>query len=179
MHFQNFGILLCATEHINFFPSSIVLPARPNQINAGGPMSAVLDSDYTVAPITPELAAVENREGDWKAYLQQIDKCSWDTDFPNQDINVLTFKRRCALAYLGRRAQFNGGVCNKTVPRILTPQFVADLAESNKAKRYSRYPWLETLVNLLGEIERVQDEIANGDNVISLVPASKQEGNGI
>ncbi|MES2536032.1 MAG: hypothetical protein V4632_09195 [Pseudomonadota bacterium] len=136
-------------------------------------MSAVLESNYTVSPITPHLAAIENHEGDWKAYQQQIGNCYRDKDFPNQDASVIRYKQQCALAYLGKRAQFNGGVCNRTAPRILTPQFIAELAEMNKAKRYSLYPWLETLVNLLAEIERVQDQISIGGNIISLVPASK------
>jgi len=78
------------------------------------------------------------------------------------------------LSYLGRRAQHHGGVCSQTHPRILTAQFIAEMAENNKTQRYLRYPWLEKLLNLLAEIERIQDEISNErTNVISLVPVAK------
>ena len=82
------------------------------------------------------------------------------------------YKRACAMAYLGKRAQLHGGVCSTLHPHIMTPQFIADLETSNRTIRYSRYPWLRSLMNLLEEIERIQDQISS-TNVISLVPSSK------
>ena len=151
-------------------------------------MAAVLDTDYTfpastsassantstpMANMNQNFAAIEIREGDWKAYQQQCANCYGNKNLGTYYSSLLEFKRACALAYLGRRAQFHGGVCSKTHPSILTPQFIADLEESNKTKRYTRYPWMETLLNLLGEIERIQDQITSSDNVISLVSGPK------
>lgn len=151
-------------------------------------MAAVLDSDYAfsintsanlvnpgvaISHANPSYVTVENREGDWKAYLQQCANCQ-DNKNPDQVYgSVLAYKRACALAYLGRRAQFHGGVCSKTHPSILTPQCIADLEASNKTKRFSRYPWMETLLNLLAEIERIQDQVTSSDNVISLISGPK------
>lgn len=151
-------------------------------------MAAVLDSDYSfpvsssaslanagasMTNTNQNFAAIEIREGDWKTYQQYCANNSGNKHLANSYGGALGYKRACALAYLGRRAQFHGGVCSKTHPSILTPQFVADLEASNKAKRYARYPWMEALLNLLTEIERIQDQITNTDNVISLVSGPK------
>jgi hypothetical protein len=64
-------------------------------------------------------------------------------------------------------------VCSKNTPRILTPDAIRELGEANRAKRYTRYPWIETLLKLLAEIELIQDANANSFNVISLVHHSK------
>ena len=116
------------------------------------------------------------REGDWIAYKQKL----VDARYQNQTTldsygGIVSYKRRCALAYLGRRAQLHGGVCSRTQPRILTSAFLAKLEDVNRSQRFSRYPWLEHLLNLLAEIERVQDEAASSTNVISLVPIAKPQ----
>ena len=86
--------------------------------------------------------------------------------------NALEYKRACALAYLGRRAQMHGGVCSTRHPHIITQQFIVDLETSNRMQRHARYPWLKALMSLLGEIEQIQDQISTS-NVLTLVPAAK------
>lgn len=121
-----------------------------------------------------ELVAIEIKEGDWHAFQQHITRPPSDKNLIDYFGNIIKYKRMCALAYLGKRAQYHGGVCSNAHPRILTVQCIAELAESNKTQRYARYPWLEKLLNLLAEIERIQDEISNEtSNIISLVPAAK------
>ena len=157
-------------------------------------MAAALDSDYSDYSFSasnssstssnasngssqannPTLLRVENREGDWKAYLQQCANAYGNKNLIGMYGSVTAYKRACALAYLGKRAQFHGGVCSKTHPSILTPKFIADLEADNKSKRYGRYPWMERLLNLLAEIERIQDEISSPDpKIISLVSSPK------
>lgn len=105
-------------------------------------MSAVLDSEENVSNVSARTAAIEIREGDWKAYLQSIARCKEDKAILDRYEDVNAYKRARALAYLGRRAQ-----------------------------RYTRYPWLRSLMNLLTEIEQIQDQISS-TNVITLVPSS-------
>jgi hypothetical protein len=119
---------------------------------------------------------VDVAEGDWIAYKR------WTAlEAPESGIalkryeNKVEYLRTCALAYLGRRAQLHGGVCSRTQPRVLTSVFIAKLEGSNRAERFRRYPWLETLLNLLAEIDRLQDEVASCENVISLVPVSQSQ----
>lgn len=123
-----------------------------------------------VAPAKP--GAVEIREGDWKAYLQCLARCKEDKTLLNRYASITEYKRACALAYLGRRAQLHGGVCSTRHPHIMTQQFINDLEATNRTVRHARYPWLRTLMNLLAEIEQIQDQIS-GNNVITLVPATK------
>lgn len=116
---------------------------------------------------------VEIREGDWKAYLHFSAKVRTNPAVVERYGSAIAYQRACALAYLGRRAQLHGGVCSSRHPHIITPRFIVDLEATNKAQRYSRYPWLEALMNILAEIERIQDEISISTNVISLIPAAK------
>lgn len=146
-------------------------------------MSAVLDSEKIVskdvvskndaANSSPKPAALEIREGDWKAYLLCIERCREDKAAIIERFgSVVAYRRACAMAYLGNRAQLHGGVCSTRHPHIMTPQFIADLETNNRTIRYGRYPWLRSLMNLLEEIEKIQDQITN-TNVITLVPSSK------
>jgi hypothetical protein len=131
-------------------------------------MSAVPYSNDLVPDICPKAVTIEICEGDWKTYLHHISRDHDNKDFASCYGGAIAYKRQCAMAYLGKRAQIHGGVYSRTQPRTLTPQFIADLEARNKAQRYQRYPWLEKLQNLLAEIERIQDEIF-GSDVISLV----------
>lgn len=133
-------------------------------------MSAVLDSEEMVSKISPRSGTIEIREGDWKAYQYCISQYSHDKIIIERYGSVAAYKRACALAYLGKRAQLHGGVCSTRHPHIMTPQFITDLEASNRTIRYSRYPWLRALMNLLEEIEKIQDQISS-TNVITLVPA--------
>lgn len=135
-------------------------------------MPAVLETDEVISNISPKAKTIDIREGDWKAYLNHIEKCAENRQLLDLYGSVTAYKRACALAYLGKRAQLYGGVCSTRHPHIMTAQFIANLEESNKATRFARYPWLRSLMNLLAEIEQIQDEISNS-NVISLVPPNK------
>lgn len=135
-------------------------------------MAAVLDSDKAVSDISPKPATIEIREGDWKAYVHSIARCKDDKVLADYYGGVIAYKRACALAYLGRRAQLHGGVCSTRHPHIMTPQLIAELEAGNRAVRHARYPWLRALMNLLAEIEQIQDQIST-TNVISLVPVAK------
>jgi len=130
----------------------------------------------SVAAGNVRLPVPEIREGDWSAYKQGLlGALHQDRAALESRGGVIAYKRQCALAYLGRRAQLHGGVCSRTQPRILTAAFLAKLEETNRTQRFRRYPWLETLLKLLAEIERIQDEAASSANVISLVPVSKPQ----
>lgn len=136
-------------------------------------MSAVQGSEESVSNSGPaKPGAIEIREGDWKAYLQCIARCKEDKSILDRYGNMADYKRACAMAYLGRRAQLHGGVCSTRHPHIMTQKFIDDLEVTNRTIRYSRYPWLRSLMNLLAEIEQIQDQISS-TNVITLVPASK------
>ena len=136
-------------------------------------MSAVPESENSVSSVSVvRSGAIEIREGDWKAYLQCIARCKEDKSIVERYGSIGEYKRACALAYLGNRAQLHGGVCSTRHPHIMTQQFINDLETSNRTLRYSRYPWLRALMNLLAEIEQIQDQISS-TNVITLVPASK------
>ncbi|WP_136414906.1 MULTISPECIES: hypothetical protein [Oxalobacteraceae] len=135
-------------------------------------MSAVLGSEDAIPNISPKSGAIEIREGDWKAYLQCIARCNEDKSIIDRYGSAVAYKRACAMAYLGKRAQLHGGVCSSRHPHIITPQFIVDLEVNNRTIRYTRYPWLRSLMNLLAEIELIQDQISS-TNVITLVPASK------
>ena len=151
-------------------------------------MSAVLDSEEivskevvstgaasndTVANSSLRSGAIEIREGDWKAYLLCLERCRDNKAAIIERFgSVAAYKRTCAMAYLGKRAQLHGGVCSTRHPHIMTPQFIADLETNDRTIRYGRYPWLRALMNLLEEIEKIQDQISN-TNVIMLVPSAK------
>src|ERR1700712_1107369 len=136
-------------------------------------MDKVFCSSETVKKVALCLQ-IDIDEGDWVAYQHWIALGALESGIAckSYESNV-AYLRACALAYLGRRAQLHGGVCSRTQPRVLTSAFVAKLEVANRTERFRRYPWLETLLNLLAEIDRIQDEVASTRNVISLVPVSK------
>lgn len=135
-------------------------------------MSAVLDSEETISNPSPKSGSIEIREGDWKAYLQSTARSKDDKAILERYGSMAEYKRACALAYLGKRAQLHGGVCSLRHPHIMTAQMIADLENTNRTVRYARYPWLRALMNLLAEIEQIQDQISS-NNVITLVPPPK------
>lgn len=141
-------------------------------IITGGCMPTVSNTSHTTSIVPFKQAVVQNQEGNWDEYQYQSSHCRNADNLSRDRAGWLAYKRDCALSYLGRRAQFRGGACSKTVPRVLTPLMIADLEASNRAKRYSLYPWMETLMNLTAEIEHIQQQIENPANVISLLPAS-------
>jgi hypothetical protein len=130
-------------------------------------MSTVMDSIFFAPNASVSRPATVNREGDWNTYVAQIASLRGAMDQPCDMHELLRYKRQCALAYLGRRAQLHGGLCSRT-PRVLSTQLIADLAERNRSQRYARYPWLEKLLKLMAEIELIQEQ-ACSTNVFSLV----------
>ena len=113
-------------------------------------------------------------EGDWVAYKRWMAREGPESSIVFKSYRTeITYFQACALAYLGRRAQLHGGACSRTQPRILTSTYIAKLEGANQTERFRRYPWLETLLNLLAEIDRIQDEVASTGNIISLVSVSK------
>lgn len=135
---------------------------------------SVTEAHLKVSKSAAGLPTIDIKEGDWQVYLQWIAQAALDLELTDYFGGIIKYKRMCALAYLGRRAQHHGGVCSQSHARILTAQYVAEMAEKNKTQRFIRYPWLEKLLNLMAEIERIQDEISNErNNVISLVPSAK------
>jgi hypothetical protein len=138
----------------------------PEENSSGGkPLS-----ETPASPDRPDTVAdtVAIREGDWKSYLQSLARCH-DKSLIEHYGSTTAYKRACAMAYLGKRAQLHGGVCSTRHPHVITPHFVASLEISNRTQRYARYPWLEALMSVLAEIERIQDEISSGANVISFI----------
>ncbi|MEO6351685.1 MAG: hypothetical protein ABI575_01860 [Oxalobacteraceae bacterium] len=136
-------------------------------------MSALMEASATISN-DAESSAIEIKEGDWTSYQQHVARCLSEGDLDVYSGDIIIYKRMCALAYLGRRAQHHGGVCSSVLPRILTAQLIAEMANNNKTQRYVLYPWLEKLMGLLAEIERIQDVISNEqNNVISLVSLGK------
>lgn len=107
---------------------------------------------------------IDNAEGDWQAYLRVQSMIK--TDMVNGVDEALPAKRRCALAYLGKRAQGKGGIYSKSTPRVLTAQFMLSLSAENCTQRFKRYPSLERLLKLVAEIENMHDEIAQENKVL-------------
>lgn len=141
-------------------------------------MSTVMDTILPARkPVGGDLVAQKAeplviREGDWQAYLARTVDMYSDTH-ELADLEILAeYKRQCAFDYLGKRAQKQGGICSKK-PRVLSAEVVARLEESNRAKRYARYPWIEKLLKLMAEIERLQEENAGSPNVFSLVQPTR------
>ena len=126
-------------------------------------MAAREETPFDNSMIFPTNILFDNAEGDWQAYVSACGKV--DATFEGV-ADVLSSKRACALAYLGRRAQRQGAVYSKNRPRILTTQAIASLVAGNRTQRYKRYPWLERLLTLLAEIESMQDEIFLQGNIL-------------
>ena len=137
--------------------------------------------NQAIAIVPFKQSSVRNLQGNWDEYQYQTQnaRCRIGSNLLRDSAGLLAHKRKCALAYLGKRAQLHGGVCSKTMPRILTPRMIAELEANNRAKRFSLYPWMETLMNLTAEIERTQDRVANSANVISLLPATTHYRNNL
>jgi hypothetical protein len=135
-------------------------------------VSAVLSPNSEGSISNAQPCSIEIIEGDWKAYVQHSTQCETQSMRDSFE-SILAYKRACALAYLGRRAQKHGGVCSTTHPHIMTQELIANLEAGNRIDRYARYPWLEAWTGILGEIERIQDAISTSSNVISILPNTK------
>jgi len=124
-----------------------------------------------VNPFSARLAGESER--DWRAYTIACREISLSVGLDSRE--MLALKQARALAYLGKRAQNEGGVYSKTRARVLTPEFVQSMSKYNTALRYKRYPWLERLLALLDEIDQVQDQLAlKGSKVLSIMSLKPQ-----
>jgi hypothetical protein len=124
------------------------------------------ENEEQAAPSTTPVPEI--REGDWKAYVMVSRRKLELQTLLDTHGSLTAYKRACALAYLGRRAQLRGGVCSTAHAHILTPHYLAALEAGNKAQRYTRYPWLEAMMVILADIERLQEEITCTSNVIPI-----------
>ena len=134
------------------------------QIKRERNMNCFDESSYEKLEEKNAALRIENTAGDWHAYLDACRKI--DSGAPMPIHEVLTAKRRSALAYLGKRAQTQGGVYSKSKPRILTAEWVQALGADNASLRFKRYPWLAALLNLLAEIEKMQEEVSMKSKVL-------------
>lgn len=132
-------------------------------------MSTAMDNVFRTSDLSLSASMLSNREGEWDTYLDKIAGRRDKSSLPLDPVALLTYKRRCALAYLGKRAQLNGGVCSTTTPSVLTPQMISELSQANRLKRYKRYPWIERMLNLMAEIEFIQSQNNTQPKVFSLV----------
>lgn len=123
------------------------------------------DNNTAVNPLAGRMFGEYDR--DWRAYLEANREIRENNALETRE--VIALKQACALAYLGKRSQNEGGVYSKTRVRILTPEFVQTMAKTNTAQRHKRYPWLERLLSLLDEIDEVQDQIALKGKVLSIM----------
>lgn len=92
--------------------------------------------------------------GDWGLFLRRRSYIE-----ANQGIDAasaIRLKRRFSLAYLGNRAQVQGGVYLRAKPSVFTPAFVERMAADNAGSRYKRYPWLEKLIQLQQQLDQDQ-----------------------
>lgn len=123
------------------------------------------ESNALAVPLATRTAGDHDR--DWRTYLEACREISGNVSLDAGQ--MLAHKQACALAYLGKRAQNEGGVYSKAHMRILTPEFVQSMSRANTAQRYKRHPWLERLLMLLDEIDEVQDQIALRGKVLSIM----------
>ena len=133
-------------------------------------MAARDETPFDNSMSLPASIRFDNAEGDWQAYVSACDRIDATVESVSE---VLSSKRACALAYLGRRAQRQGGVYSKSTPRIFTSHLIASLDAANRTQRFKLYPWLERLLNLLAEIESIQDEIFLQGNILPFSRTTK------
>lgn len=92
--------------------------------------------------------------GDWGLFRR---RCTFIASNPAiGEVDSTVLKRRFALAYLGQRAQMAGGVYLRSRPSVFTPALIEQLAQENTAARFTRYPWLERLMQLLQQLDSDQ-----------------------
>ena len=86
-------------------------------------------------------------------------------------METLAQKRASALAYLCRRAHEEAAVYSKTSVRILTPEFVQSMAQTNTAQRCRRHPWLERAPDTLED--GLRTDTAPRGKLLSLIAARR------
>jgi len=137
-------------------------------------METISDTDDTSFATYCTAKVMGRNENEWLKYQTLCRDIAQRTDLCSQEMLVL--KQTNALAYLGKRAQKEGGVYSKTQLRILTPEFVRVMAKTNTARRFARSPWLERLLGLIDEINRVQDQLSLRGNVLPFTGAKNMSG---
>lgn len=109
-----------------------------------GSREAVLGASFQVA-------------GDWHSYVMRSQHQASADDQGSR----LAMRRKCALAYLGKRSQLAGGVYNSRSPSIFTNIAIEELREANRHRRQARYPYLADLLAITEALERDQQAKVN------------------
>jgi hypothetical protein len=130
-------------------------------------MSAVLKPAYVAIS---QFRPIDDRnyEGDWNGYVLRTARYRNAAVIPPTKAEFATYQRECALAYLGKRAQFNGGACNYTTPRIFSAPVIAALEAGNREQRHILHPWMKTMAMVLAQIEHDQQKTISLASVIAL-----------
>ncbi len=104
-----------------------------------------------------DLGASFQVAGDWHSYVIR----SQNQASADDQNSRLAKRRKCALAYLGKRSQLAGGVYNSRSPSIFTNAAIEELREANRHRRQARYPWLANLLAITEALERDQQTKEN------------------
>jgi hypothetical protein len=112
-------------------------------------MSILQLSSGNASAIMQSLINTKPPQIEWPNY---INACSQIAERQVESFEqVLARKRAHALKYLGDKARTYGERYNKAEPRVFTPCFVAELERANSVRRLKRNPWLESMLNGVGE----------------------------
>ena len=132
---------------------------------------AISSHDTAIPPPAVPSAQDSSGEGDWLTYRQ---RCAEISQGGNDATYRSQARRALALAYLGRRAQWHGGVFSSTQPSVLTPIMVARLTETNTERRQQRYPWLAQLLSIVAELDREQHAQARLGGTVLTFPNTRR-----
>lgn len=125
------------------------------------------DTNMTdVVPPAVGTSAMLADEGNWSLYRNRCN--SLTTNAQQADAESQRVRRAFARAYLGRRAQLNGGVYSSSKPSVLTEAVIADLTAANTARRMQRYPWIGQMLSILEELDKMQGSHAGSKRLAGL-----------
>lgn len=115
-------------------------------------------------------------EVEWPAY---VNACRQIAEHPAERTEqALNRKRAHAMNYLGNKARRFGDVYSKVEPRVFTLQFVSELGRANAARRASRNPWLEAMLQAASN-DDVNRTFAKNGNVLSFGPHIAPHGDSV
>lgn len=133
-------------------------------------MSIIQTTHQDVSTILKSLVTEKPGDVEWPAYADARKQISEHA--PDRVEQMLSRKRARALSYLGSVRRF-GGTYSKAEPRVFTMQFVSELGSENAARRASRNPWLQSM------LQSASNEDANRGhgNVLPFGPQVAPYGN--
>lgn len=122
-------------------------------------MLSSADEIHAIEAGQSEADACDNVQlpGDWQGYLARSQSIGVRSDATSRS----ALRRQYALVFLGRRAQFAGGVYNSRSPTVFTALAVEQLSVENRQRRQSSYPWLANLLAVMETLEREQNTKEN------------------